>query len=162
MYPNPPRTRTWEATATGVDLRGVQCRLTASTGLGVDRRHTPRSCGYDVGAVTLKSKEATLISFFSYIFLWRYYQRGLQAHLLFGLHFVIFAWERHWQTASHLICSYLVAMATRSTHRPVDAVSWHWTPLWDFISLGSLSEGQHIFPGASEGSTMSLEGGSMT
>ena len=27
---------------------GVQCRLTASTGLRVNRRHTPRSCVYDV------------------------------------------------------------------------------------------------------------------
>ena len=43
---------------------GVQCWLTASTGLRVDRHHTPRSCGYDVGAVTLKSKEVTFTSFF--------------------------------------------------------------------------------------------------
>ena len=70
---------------------GVQCRLTASTGLRVDRRHTPRSCGYDVGAVTLKSKEVTFTGFFFNIFLLRYFQRGLRAHLSFGLPFVIFA-----------------------------------------------------------------------
>ena len=37
-------------------LSGLQCRLMASTGLRVDRRHTPRSCGYDVGCCRSKKQ----------------------------------------------------------------------------------------------------------
>ena len=52
-----------------VEQSGVQCRLTVSTGLRLDRHHTPCSCGYDVGAVALKSKAFTFASFFFTFFL---------------------------------------------------------------------------------------------
>ena len=43
---------------------GVQWRLTASTDLCVNRRHTPHSCGYDVGRCCSKSKSLTFANFF--------------------------------------------------------------------------------------------------
>ena len=42
---------------------GVQCRLTASMGLRLNRRHTPCSCGYDVGCCRYK-KQGVYVSYF--------------------------------------------------------------------------------------------------
>ena len=51
-----------------VHQSGVRWRLTASTGLRIDRRHIPRSCEYDVGCCRSKKHGVYICQFFSYIF----------------------------------------------------------------------------------------------
>ena len=80
---------------------GVQCRLTASTGLRLNRRHTPCSCGYDVGCCRYKKQGVYVSYFFSYIFLTWHYRKGLRALLPFGLPFMIFARKWRWQTVMY-------------------------------------------------------------
>ena len=119
-WPNDTLTYEW-CSVPAYGVYGSTCRSTSYPAL--------LWVGMTSGAVTLKSKAYTFTSFLSDIFISWYYRRELRAHSPRGIPFVIFAWERRWQKASHKICWHLVAMVTRSTRRPVDTVSRHWTPL---------------------------------